>query len=49
MLNPKLDPPCLSHERYLELEESSPIKHEYKAGQIFAMTGTSNTHTGFHG
>lgn len=34
----------LSAEEYLEMELSSPIKHEYVAGEIFAMTGTSDSH-----
>ncbi len=34
----------ISSEEYLELELSSPIKHEYVAGEIFAMTGTSDSH-----
>ncbi len=34
----------LSAEDYLEMELSSPIKHEYVAGEIFAMTGTSDSH-----
>ncbi|MDD2761509.1 MAG: Uma2 family endonuclease [Methylomonas sp.] len=31
-------------EDYLEMELSSPVKHEYVAGEIFAMTGTSDSH-----
>lgn len=34
----------LSAEDYLEMELSSPVKHEYVAGEIFAMTGTSDSH-----
>lgn len=34
----------LSAEDYLEMELTSPIKHEYVAGEIFAMTGTSDSH-----
>jgi Uma2 family endonuclease len=34
----------LSAEDYLEMELNSPIKHEYVAGEIFAMTGTSDSH-----
>lgn len=44
MLNPKVDPRPLSHAEYLEMEEASPVKHEYIAGQIYAMTGTSGDH-----
>jgi Uma2 family endonuclease len=36
--------PHLTHEEYLDLEEASPVKHEYVAGQIYAMTGTSDSH-----
>lgn len=31
-------------EQYLEMELTSPVKHEYVAGQIFAMTGASDAH-----
>lgn len=34
----------LSFPDYLEAEESSPIRHEYLNGQIFAMTGSSRDH-----
>jgi Uma2 family endonuclease len=36
--------PRLSAQDYLEMELSSPIKHEYVAGEVFAMTGTSDSH-----
>ncbi|HLP88683.1 MAG TPA: Uma2 family endonuclease [Nostocaceae cyanobacterium] len=36
--------PYLSPEEYLELEKSSPIKHEYIQGQIYAMAGASDAH-----
>ncbi len=29
---------------YLELEEKSPIKHEYIHGQVYAMVGTTDVH-----
>jgi len=31
-------------EQYLALERSSPIKHEYYAGELFAMAGASRRH-----
>lgn len=34
----------ISPEEYLEMEHHSPIKHEYVAGQVYAMTGTSDAH-----
>ncbi len=34
----------LSPEEYLEIEKSSPIKHEYIQGQIYAMAGASDAH-----
>lgn len=34
----------MSQEDYLEMECHSPIKHEYVAGQVYAMTGTSSHH-----
>jgi Uma2 family endonuclease len=37
-------PHGLSVEEYLKLEETSTIKHEYVAGEIFAMSGTSRRH-----
>ena len=35
----------LSHEEYFALERESEEKHEYVAGQIFAMVGGSPTHS----
>ena len=34
----------LTPEEYLQLEETSPIKHEYIDGQAYAMAGTTDTH-----
>ncbi|OUL18960.1 hypothetical protein BV372_33870 [Nostoc sp. T09] len=34
----------ISPEDYLKGEETSPIKHEYRQGQVYAMAGASNTH-----
>ena len=38
------DPPYLTPEAYLQLEEQSLIKHEYIDGQAYAMAGTTDTH-----
>jgi Uma2 family endonuclease len=34
----------LTVEEYLQFEETSPIKHEYIDGQVYAMSGTTDTH-----
>lgn len=34
----------ISPEEYLRLEAQSPVRHEYVAGQIYAMTGASIRH-----
>jgi|GEM_PF-371628 len=34
----------LTPEQYLELEEESTIKHEYRDGEVYAMAGTGDTH-----
>ena len=36
--------PLLSVEEYLELEAKSPVKHDYVAGEIFALAGTTDRH-----
>lgn len=36
--------PLISVEDYLEGEKSSPIRHEYIDGRVFAMSGTSARH-----
>ncbi|MEZ4631669.1 MAG: Uma2 family endonuclease [Deinococcales bacterium] len=37
-------PAYLSPEDYLLQEQTSPIKHEYVDGDVFAMAGTTKTH-----
>jgi Putative restriction endonuclease len=34
----------ISIEQYLEAELTAPVKHEYVAGHIYAMVGTSKAH-----
>jgi Uma2 family endonuclease len=34
----------LTYEEYLEFEERSPIRHEYVAGEVYAMAGPSTRH-----
>jgi Uma2 family endonuclease len=36
--------PLLSEAEYLELEESSPLKHEYVDGEVFALAGATQRH-----
>ena len=36
--------PYISPQTYLEGERISPIKHEYRQGEIWAMTGGTQTH-----
>lgn len=36
--------PYLSPEEYLQMEEHSPIKHEYIDGQVYAMVGANDAH-----
>jgi Uma2 family endonuclease len=36
--------PFIAPEEYLAAEESSPIKHEYIDGDVFAMAGASDAH-----
>jgi len=36
--------PLMSVEAYLALEAESPVKHEYVAGEIFALAGTTDIH-----
>lgn len=39
-----VDRPYLSPEAYLQAEEHSAIKHEYHAGEVYAMAGGSTAH-----
>ena len=42
---PALDyKPKMTIEQYLEFENASPEKHEYYKGEVFAMSGASETH-----
>ena len=34
----------LTEQAYLDMERASPIKHEYVAGRLYAMTGSSDAH-----
>ncbi len=36
--------PLITEQEYLEMEQSSSIKHEYVDGYIFAMAGSSRAH-----
>ncbi|MBD3886256.1 Uma2 family endonuclease [Phormidium tenue FACHB-886] len=36
--------PYLTCEEYLQMEEHSPVKHEYIDGQIYAMGGANDAH-----
>ena len=36
--------PAFSHQEYLEGEQRSDIRHEYLAGQVFAMAGAGEKH-----
>ncbi|BAT53269.1 hypothetical protein NOS3756_22280 [Nostoc sp. NIES-3756] len=38
------EPIYLTPEEYLQLEETSPVKHEYIDGYIYAMAGASDPH-----
>ena len=40
--NPSLN--YISPEEYLKAEELSPIKHEYRDGEVYAMAGASDAH-----
>ncbi|MGD1936452.1 MAG: Uma2 family endonuclease [Cyanophyceae cyanobacterium] len=38
------DPLYISPEDYLAGEEISPVRHEYRSGEVFAMTGGTRNH-----
>lgn len=44
MAKPALQDMRMTVEEYLEMERSSPVKHEYEAGYLHAMSGASNAH-----
>lgn len=44
MARPALQDTKITVEEYLEMERSSPVKHEYADGYIYAMSGASNAH-----
>lgn len=44
MNKPAVAQDWISQEEYLEMESTTPIKHEYVAGHVYAMTGTSDVH-----
>ena len=44
MAEPTASHDALTVEEFLELEESSTVRHEYVAGEIFAMVGTTKRH-----
>src|SRR5688500_11467189 len=37
-------PPSMTVEDYFRLEETSPIRHEYVAGEVYAMSGATARH-----
>jgi Uma2 family endonuclease len=37
-------PPYMTEEEYLEFEESSPMRHEYVNGAVYAMSGATLAH-----
>lgn len=37
-------PVYIAPEEYLQLEENSPVKHEYIDGEVYAMAGASDAH-----
>ncbi len=37
-------PPHMTEDEYLAFEESATVRHEYVAGHVFAMTGSTDAH-----
>lgn len=44
MAETTLPGPEMTIEEYLEFEKTSPIKHEFVGGRLYAMTGTTKRH-----
>ena len=44
MARPALNDTMMTVEEYLEMERNSQVKHEYVAGYVYAMSGTSDAH-----
>jgi Uma2 family endonuclease len=44
MARPAMNDTRLTVEEYLEMEKSSPVKHEYEDGHIRAMAGATDAH-----
>ncbi len=44
MVSPIPPSKLLTFEAYLEFEAASPLRHEYVAGEVYAMTGASRRH-----
>lgn len=43
-MNPPAPLPKMSPDEYLVWEREQPVKHEYVAGQVFAMSGATDAH-----
>ncbi len=40
---PQLNPP-FDAEAYLDWEAQQPLRHQYRAGEVFAMSGATDAH-----
>ncbi len=49
MANPKIDTPHHTFEKWLELEEVSPVRHEFYFGEVFSMAGGTTNHNLING